>query len=692
VQALLERTGVARVAQALRTLNGVAPEVQVSGDAVNPTVAINTQQVDTAQVLAAARSEVDHNHRFRLIRKLLVEQLGLDLGNGNDNRNTVTWRGTERKGRLRLANVRTLSYAGSTNDFDPGKDEFLVLVDYPLDEEPGRGRQDDVETLERAKGRSGQWTLAWLPAHFSAAELDALTNAAAVELVASDESRFLQKYSKTEALNVKQALDSYLTQRKAELETSIRKAYFEDGQIHVMRAALGSFPVGGLSATNAVQRLAQHILSARYPNHPTFGRKVHKAEFAQIADWVVVSARTGQPRQITANEMQSVDAFAVPLELVYKGPSSITARADGRYLEQVLRWVGQQQTFEATTLRARLMAEDDWKFGLTHDVADLFLYYLLGAQDFRAEQAGRSVTVQALGQLPEQFKLVKARVVTHAQWDEARGVAKNLLGVTTPADVPNPPAQSKLSRDLVAVLQERLQPLRRFKDQLAAVGVWAQTTSPTKSAQAATLEGVLTTILIQGEDYDRVLRLAEQKGHAQTAQWLTILKHLPQEQAALDVIVQHKTTYQLAASSGTDAEKNAIVQRLRNLLQDGYETSSLHTEVPHWKMALDKAVQRIQESLQDGETERLRKEQEETERLAKEAEDRARQAEQDRLRQEEAARKEAERVARLFGQPTEFAGSPHELAELAHKHVEQLLKELPAEQTLKVRLTLERVS
>ena len=98
-------------------------------------------------------------------------------------------------------------------------------------------------------------------------------------------------------------------------------------------------------------------------------------------------------------KLKTVDAFAVPLELVYKGPSSITARADGRYLEQVLRWVGQQQTFEATTLRARLMAEDDWKFGLTHDVADLFLYYLLGAQDFRAEQAGRSVTVQALGQI-----------------------------------------------------------------------------------------------------------------------------------------------------------------------------------------------------------------------------------------------------------------------------------------------------
>lgn len=707
VQALMERTGVARVAQSLRTLNGVAPEVQVTGDANNPTVAINTQQADTAQVLAAARSEVDHNHRFKLIRKLLIEQLGLELGTGNENRITVAWRGTERKGRLRLANVRTLSYAGSTNDFDPGSgsggkgDEFLVLVDYPFDEEPGRGRPDDVEALERAKGRGGQWTMAWLPAHFTASELDALTNAAAVELVKSDENRFLQKYSRSEALNVKQALESYLGQRKAELEASIRKVYFEDGQIHVMKPALNNFPLGGLAPTVAVQKLAQHILSARYPHHPTFGRKLNKNDLAQVADWVVVTARTGQPKHLTANEMQAVDAFALPLELAYKGPNSITAKSDGRYLGPVLRWVGDQPSFEAQTLRALLMAENGWGFGLTKDVADLFLYYLLGAQDFRADQAGRSLTVQGLSQLPEQFKLVKARVVTHSQWDDARSVAKGLLKVTTPADVPNPPAQSKLAREVQAALQDRLPGLRKFKDLLVSVSQWAGALSATKLAQVTTLEGVLSTVLIHTEDFDRMLRLAEQKNHAQMPQWRKILDHLPQEQAGLEQILQHKSTYGLVAASGTEAEKSGVVQRLQNLLQDGYETSMLHTEVQVWRSALDKAVQRIQQDLakkpvetlpvDDGEVQRQIAEAlaAEQERLRKEAELKALAAEKARLEAE--AQAAAELRKRQIFLPKLLVGAPNDLMEQARQHLQEALAHLPAEEKLQVRLTLERV-
>src|SRR5205085_11469255 len=76
---------------------------------------------------------------------------------------TAKWRGTKRRGDVQLANVRTLAYSGKENQFAPSK-EFLLLVDYPIDEEAGKTRRDDEERLALARKHGGrQATAAWLP-------------------------------------------------------------------------------------------------------------------------------------------------------------------------------------------------------------------------------------------------------------------------------------------------------------------------------------------------------------------------------------------------------------------------------------------------------------------------------------------------------------------------------------------------
>ena len=85
-------------------------------------------KIDIDKVLARARDEVDHRHRLAYMRKLLKDQLGLALESATEVPLTSTWRGTKRKGLVRLCNVRTLSYGGKDNEFDHGANAFLILA------------------------------------------------------------------------------------------------------------------------------------------------------------------------------------------------------------------------------------------------------------------------------------------------------------------------------------------------------------------------------------------------------------------------------------------------------------------------------------------------------------------------------------------------------------------------------------
>jgi hypothetical protein len=595
VQALTERTGVGKVAKYFRTLSGTAPQVHVIGDPADPHVEIKTTAVDLEKVLAEARQAVGHPQRFAYIRQLLIEQLDLPLGSATLGKHKVNWRGTVRSGEVQVVNVRTLTYAGRTNQFAHGDNDFLVLVDYPFDEKPDRGRQDDIETINNARSRSTHWTVSWLPTHFSATEMDALNNAAAVDLIRQDKRTYLQHYSPKEANEIARALETYQGGRRVELEEALRRLYFAEGEVHTLKSVLDGVSLTGTDQRKALEHLAIHVLDKRFPNHPTFGRRVGKAELLQLAEIVVPAAVSGQKDDLRAQHMALVDAVAVPLELVYKGASSVTPRRDGRYLGPVLEWVGNRQRLEAHELRDKLMAEDGWSFGFTTQLADFFLYYLLQVEGYEAQVDGQGLTVTGPTDLPPRFVLLKDEVVDAPTWDHAQGAARHLLGLKARADLPTSPEQAKLARDVRTAASDLGRKVGGLLGTLDAVLGWSGVAAADsrRRATVADLKAFLAGLGAATGNAGCVRQLATFESHAAHARWLKLVRELGKETEAADKIGDQRFTYEQVRDRADAPAQEQVVGRLAHLLTDDVDTSLLRLGADGWVAALQEHFRRL---------------------------------------------------------------------------------------------------
>lgn len=588
VSALTEATGRAKVIRQLRRLSGVAAEVTV-GDGEDPRVDIRTRNLDVDRVLATARGKVQHHHRFAYMRGLLRDVLGLPIGDKTEGKMKVTWRGTDRVGKVVVTNVRTASYAGGTNTFDPGDAEFLVLVDYPFDEEAGCTREHDVITANRAKSRATHWTLCWLPEHLTPTEMTALDNAAAVEIIRQDRRTWLAEFPPNDAKELAAALEAFQASRRVELEQAVSRCFFERQEVFGMKASLESVALVAGDRTKALDALGRQVLDARYPRHPVLGRRVGAAELVEMADWVIRAAATRQATEPGRGQAGLVEALAVPLQLVFPGQGRITARRDGEYLAEVLTWTGDRTSFDATELRSKLGSEDGWQFGFNRDFQDFFLFWLLQVEGFEAQEGGRSVTVQGMRNLSERFRLVKDEVVDAPTWDKARSVASDLLEVKGRADLPSSPEQSKLARDAQKAAGAAHSAADRFVEALDAVLGWAGVL-PTESMRrgtASALRAAMQALSAEATNAGVARRLASLRTHAEYLPSLRLRRELANEGVALDRIAGAKLAVTTIAEHGTDDEKREVVARLRALLIDDVATSLLRDKAEAWARRTD---------------------------------------------------------------------------------------------------------
>lgn len=573
VRAMTERTGVSKVARMFRLLAQRAPEVRVEGDEGDPHVKIKTERVEVDAVIAGARKDVRHADRFAYCRALVDQQLGLGLARATQAKHVVLWRGTRREGEVRLCNVRKLTYAGSQNEFDAERNTHLVLVDYPFDEDEGCTRDDDVKTVQSARARKRQWTVAWLPAHFTESEALALDKAAAIERIAGDKRRYLENYAPREAGEIAEALEAYRLNLDKLLAGAIRRVYFDEGELHPLSEALSAVTLDGLAAARALDAIARQVLDARYPRHPVFGREARARDLEPVAGWVVQAAVTHEPVSLSGQNMNAVEAFAVPLEMAYAGQSSLTPRTDGRYLAAVKKWVADQgPSFTLGALYDFLADEGKDGFGLNDDGCAFFAWYLLHAEGYEARRRGRVVTLERFRNLDREIELRKGRVVASAEWDRACTVARALLGVEPPGELPSVPNQAKLDADVqraAARVRGEVIELRRV---LGTVCGWAGV-DPSASHRMQTLDGLAAALaaLDRGDDaYERVQALAALRDDPDYDTATTVLGRdaLAAEQRAALTIDRTRLAFQTVATHGDAAAQAKVVTALRNLLRD----------------------------------------------------------------------------------------------------------------------------
>ncbi len=596
IRMMNERLGLSRISKLFRLLASNDAQVQLSGDERDPQIAIRTERLNIEPVVASAQAQLSHADRFAYCRRLIDGELGLKLERLNERSLSLNWRGSKRKIHLRFVNVRRLSYGGQLNEFAPKKAEGLILVDYPFDEELGRDRQDDIATIQAARKRKRQWSLAWLPAHFSEIEKGALEKAAAIERIRRDSRSYLSHdYSPAQAQRLLVALEAFQGNQEQILKEGIRRLYFEEGEIHSCSDLLEQIDLRGKERQDAIEALGREILDARWPRHPNFKRLVRKRELSALAGWVTQAAATGRSVKLKSGEMEIARNLGLPLQMVYLGNDSISRRMDGEVLQAVHAWIGDRQSFRAGDLRVALAQGGREGFGFNEDLFQFFAFYLLQVEGYEAQRDQVGLTVESLGGLRDGDLLSKADVLDHPSWEEARRLGAQLLGLKGRADLPSAPEQNKLCRDLLREIPKLKKPLFNLKLKLEKILIWAgDPPSPLKEAISgliALLKSLSAPALPPADRLRRLITASKEPGYSSSLQLLSGAG-LEGTERLFKELGKRRLSFKMIQRQGSPLEQTESSEGLRALLSASLD-QSLTAQARSWLKAVDEIAERL---------------------------------------------------------------------------------------------------
>lgn len=420
-------------------LSRLVPDLQVTGDGATATVRVVLQGADFGQLLSEARSKVENSpQRFKTFYAVLKDELGLagrrGFGEGElEGEVTVTWRGTKRRGSVKIANIRELmNKQFKVRDGE----EFRLILDYPWDE-PGHTVAEDRQRASDVRRREGSSvTMCWLPRHLTGEEAKVITDLSAAQFILSDEGqdKLLARLSTVDRQQVLTRARAHAESMEKRLRDLLREVYKDDGQaVALLSDVPTTVPEADLDRN--LDRFAQLLLDRQHPTHPSFDRLEPKAEALRTLCRLMVTA-TDDPSLMVAfedssEELEVLRHLGQPLEVVDPpGHSRARLRIDTRYIKLVLD-AAEGGTVSWNDVDRRLEEEH----GLQPAVRNLFLCYLLQARSFRARNAaGDVVQVELDGKAKTGLTLERAPVVDTPSWSRARELGEALFDIS-PKDV-----------------------------------------------------------------------------------------------------------------------------------------------------------------------------------------------------------------------------------------------------------------
>lgn len=153
----------------IRTWARDIPEIHLDGPDSNPTIRVQLSDVDHESIVERAKGEDNEGRRRELIKTLVSESLGIELGQQDiqgSYTHDVIWRGSKRRVEVLFGNVRDSSWL-SDDHFRANPGTWRVVVDHPFDE-PGHSAAEDLRRLDELVARGVQsQTIVWLPQFLS---------------------------------------------------------------------------------------------------------------------------------------------------------------------------------------------------------------------------------------------------------------------------------------------------------------------------------------------------------------------------------------------------------------------------------------------------------------------------------------------------------------------------------------------
>ncbi|MDN5750474.1 MAG: hypothetical protein L0H64_18515, partial [Pseudonocardia sp.] len=650
VTSMIPGQEVAEVIRRIRSWASRVPELKV-GHEDDPSVRLQLVGVDTGQILElVAHVDNDAAHR-RLLRELLLGELGIHDDGAFELDHPIVWRGSRRTIEIVYGNVRDRSELRD-EVFEPSAaGRWRLLLDYPFDS-AHFSAAEDRNRLNELKERGARRCVAWLPGHVTRGVLTKIGTLVRIEYLLSG-SRLDENATRLGADDRQRARDLLRNQGenlRAELRIVLKQAYglaktdddnvldWSNHLISLDPALTPKLDVGR-SFPDALGALADQCFAATFPDHPRLdperrGQPVSAAELRTVLAVVrrAIDADGGRT-ETDKPERPALAKLAHPLQLgeEHGGPFVLSRHWETEF-ERRAAGLGDD---DLPVRQVRAWLGD---LGLETRVENLVIATYAELSRRAWVRAGQIVDPPATVDEVRDDMVLRPQAMPDApDWAVAVERAGILFGEDVDARVISPRSLARFARigiraeqlrapaaELVAVLEELMPRLGAGSDEVAARRHTAEVGGRLLAAlrRADGPAGLVSVLAGEAIDVPLVTLGRSLSSAAQVAQSLrnadwNVLDLLPTLQG--DAAATIRRTLRTGAATNEDAAPMA--KALRDA-RDG--------------------VLAVLAGLDD---ERRRRETEE--RARRDAEDRARRDAEDRVRREEdRVRREADELAR----------------------------------------------
>lgn len=320
----------------VRTWARDIPEIHLDGSDTNPTIRIQLSDVDHESVVERAKGEDNEGRRRELIKTLVSESLGLELGQSDIQgayAHSIIWRGSRRQVDIVFGNVRDSSWL-SDDHFVANPNTWRVIIDHPFDDQ-GHSTAEDLERVDAliARGMESH-TLIWLPRFLSEERMRDLRRLVILNWLLEGSGERWQSHAdhlnEGDRASAKSILESNRNTLRRSLEDAIQQAYgaasirpgtLVDDDAHdrtlvsLDRMFDPQRPVGA-TLGDAFHNLLNQAWEATYPGHPRFEPgdiEVRPAQLKLVAAHVARAVADKEKRVELEGDANAVRRIAGPL-------------------------------------------------------------------------------------------------------------------------------------------------------------------------------------------------------------------------------------------------------------------------------------------------------------------------------------------------------------------------------------------
>ncbi len=387
-------------------------------------VRIELNAIDLSELLVQLRPP----NLFATMLARVKDALGFSPSSQSDTPLKVSFRNTERLGRVRFESFEQLSYSGRASSLArEGGDEFKLAI--VIESEFSGSAQQTIDNV-RARIASQRdheqgWAAAWLPAPLSTEGREALETLAKTELFEARPDDYLGRFRTAEHQLVRQRIGAMKIGAQNALRVALQQAYGNGARVETLRREMIELRASAnVDVTSRAKLFGAQLLERRYPQHPPFGGSPNVSQLNKLLALNIRLLGDSKNNTLHGDEDEVAKKIGEPLELFEPGFGVTNLRTNGTYLDRLREWVTAEKNVGRLTEK---LAQEP--FGLQKSVAQALIAIVASRDNYRLVDGTRPRPIESIADVAPAAVLARGSVVSLAVWNGARNVAEGLFGL-----------------------------------------------------------------------------------------------------------------------------------------------------------------------------------------------------------------------------------------------------------------------